>query len=113
MLDGTTESPQEVPHKSRRTLMSQQECEIARCSPNHLEMMTNPLHWLQSNAPFPIIQENWLGFLWATLVSSGDTRLKSTGTSISAQEFDESSMHPISSQEESCSQDSIEHVGQI
>ena len=41
MLDGTTESPPEVPHKSRRTLMSPQECEIARCSPNQLEMTTN------------------------------------------------------------------------
>ena len=41
MLDGTTESPPEVPHKSRRTLMSPQECEIARCSPNQREMMTN------------------------------------------------------------------------
>ena len=41
MLDGTTESPPEVPHKSRRTLMSPQECEIARCSPNQLEMTNN------------------------------------------------------------------------
>ena len=38
MLDGTPESPQEHPHKSRRTLMSPQECEIALCSPNQLEM---------------------------------------------------------------------------
>ena len=35
------ESPPEVPHNSRRTLMSPQECEIARCSPNQLEMTTN------------------------------------------------------------------------
>ena len=41
LLDGTTDSPPEIPHKSRRTLMSPQECEIARCSPNHLEMTTN------------------------------------------------------------------------
>ena len=40
MLDRTTESPPEIPHKSRRTLMSQQECEIAWCSPNQLEMTT-------------------------------------------------------------------------
>ena len=38
MLDGTTESPPEVPHKSRRTLMSPQECEIARGRPNQLEI---------------------------------------------------------------------------
>ena len=38
LLDGTTESLPEVPHKSRRTLMSQQECEIARYSPNQIEI---------------------------------------------------------------------------
>ena len=41
LLDRTTESPPEISHKSRMTLMSPQECEIARCSPNQLEMMTN------------------------------------------------------------------------
>ena len=41
LLDGTTESPPEVPHKSRRTLMSLQECEIAWCGPNQLEMTAN------------------------------------------------------------------------
>ena len=35
------QSPPEVPHMSRRTLMSPQKCEIARCSPNQLEMKTN------------------------------------------------------------------------
>ena len=38
MLDGTTASPPEIPHKSRRTLMSPQEGEIARGSPNQLEI---------------------------------------------------------------------------
>ena len=42
MLDGTKKSPPEVPNKSRRTLMSPQECQIARYSPNQLEMTTNP-----------------------------------------------------------------------
>ena len=41
LLDGTTESPPAVPHKSRRTLMSPQECQIDWCSPNQLEMTTN------------------------------------------------------------------------
>ena len=41
-LDGTKESPPEIPHKSRMTLMSPHECQVARCSPNQLEMMTNP-----------------------------------------------------------------------
>ena len=38
MLDGTPESPQEHSHKSRRTLMSSQEWEIARSTPNQLEI---------------------------------------------------------------------------
>ena len=38
LLDGTPESPQEHCHNSRRKLMSLQECEIARCTPNQLEM---------------------------------------------------------------------------
>ena len=84
LLDGTKESPPEVPNKSRRTLMSLQECQIARCSPNQLEMMTNSPLWLQSNAPFQIIQDDWLGFLWATPEIPSDTRLKSIGTPISA-----------------------------
>ena len=41
LLDRTTESPPEVPHKSRRTLMSPQKSQIARCTPNQHEMMTN------------------------------------------------------------------------
>ena len=38
MLDGTQESPEEHCHKSKRTLMSQQEHEIAWCTPNQLKM---------------------------------------------------------------------------
>ena len=38
MLDGTTESPREIPQKSRRTLMSLQEYETARGSPNQLKI---------------------------------------------------------------------------
>ena len=53
MLDGTTESTPEVPHKSRRTLMSPQECEIARCSPNHLEMTTNSPALASEQCPIP------------------------------------------------------------
>ena len=41
MLDGSTESLTDIPHTYRRTLMSQQECEIAQCSPNQLEIMTD------------------------------------------------------------------------
>ena len=38
MIDVTTESPQEQPHKSRMTLMSSKECDIVWCNPNQLEM---------------------------------------------------------------------------
>ena len=41
LFDRTKESPPEVPNKSRRTLMLPQECQIAQCSPNQLEMTTN------------------------------------------------------------------------
>ena len=42
MLDGTKESPPDVPNKSRRTLMSPQECQIARSRPNQLEITNSP-----------------------------------------------------------------------
>ena len=38
MLDGTTESPREIPQKSRRTLMSLLEFEVHRGSPNQLKI---------------------------------------------------------------------------
>ena len=38
MLDGTTESAVEIPLKSKRTLMSPQECEIVLGSTNQLEI---------------------------------------------------------------------------
>ena len=38
LLDGTAESPREIPHKSRRTLMSLQEYEIPQGSPNQLKI---------------------------------------------------------------------------
>ena len=53
MLDGTKESPPEVPNKSRRTLMSPQECQKARCSLNQLEMMTNPAALASEQCPIP------------------------------------------------------------
>ena len=53
LLDGTKESPREVPNKSRRTLMSQQECQIARCSPNQPEMTTNSHALASEQCPIP------------------------------------------------------------
>ena len=97
MLEGTSESPPEIPHKSRRTLTSPQECEIARGSPNQLEIKPDSLHWIQSNSLFPIMHEKWLDFLYAFTEIPGDTRLTSIGTPILAQELEESSKHPKSS----------------
>ena len=53
MLDGSSESHPEVPHKSRRTLMAPQECVIARCNPNLLEMTTNYAALASEQCPVP------------------------------------------------------------
>ena len=55
MLDGTPESPQEKPHKSRMTLMSPKECEIFRCNPKQFEMTPDSpvLDLVQSPVPHP------------------------------------------------------------
>ena len=53
MLVGTTESPREDPHKSRRTLMSTQECEITRYSLNQLEMTTDSRSLPSAQCPIP------------------------------------------------------------
>ena len=64
VVDGTTENPQGIPHKSRRTLISPQECEKALCSPNHLEMMTNSPALASEQCPVPhhTGQFPWLPF---------------------------------------------------
>ena len=53
LLDGTRESPPEVPQNSKTTLMSPQECQIARCSPYQLEMMTNSPALASEQCPIP------------------------------------------------------------
>ena len=53
LLDGTTESPPELPLKFRRTLMSSQECQIAQCRPNQIEMMTNSPALASEQCPIP------------------------------------------------------------
>ena len=52
LLDGTTERTPETPHRSR-TQMSPQECEIALCSPHHLEMTTNYPALASEQCPIP------------------------------------------------------------
>ena len=53
LIDGTTESPPGVPHKCTNTLMSPQEYEIARWSPNQLEMKTNFPALASEQCPIP------------------------------------------------------------
>ena len=53
MLDGSTESPPENPHKSRRKLMSPQECEISRGSPNPLLIKPNSIALAPEKFPVP------------------------------------------------------------
>ena len=53
MLDGTKESPPEIPTKHRRTLMRPQKCQIARGSPNQLEMTTNSPALASEQCPIP------------------------------------------------------------
>ena len=53
LLDGTRERFPEVPHSSRRTLMSPQECQLARCSTHQLEMTTTPPALASEHCPIP------------------------------------------------------------
>ena len=53
MLYGTTESPREIPQKSRGTVVSLQEYEIPRGSPNQLEMTTNSPALASEQCPIP------------------------------------------------------------
>ena len=70
MLDETKESPPEVPSKSRRTLMSLQGCQIARCSPNQLEMTTNSPFWASEKCP---ISDHTGRLAWLPLGNSRDS----------------------------------------
>ena len=101
MLDGTTESPPEVPHKSSSTMMSPQECERARCSTNQLEMTTNSPALASEQYPVP----HHTGQLASLPLGNSRDSLRHLSQvyrkPISAQELEESSMHPISSGEDS------------
>ena len=55
LLDGTTESPQEILQKSRRTLMSLQEFEIPQGSPNQLKI--KPYFPALAPEQFPVPQQ--------------------------------------------------------
>ena len=66
LLDGTPESPQEHCHKSRRTLMSLQKCEIAWGTPNQIRMKPDSPALAPDHPVFHIIDDKWLDFLQAT-----------------------------------------------
>ena len=70
MLDGTKESQPEVPNKTRKTLMSPQECQIARSSPNQLEMTTNPPALASEQCPIP---DHARRLAWLPLGNSRDS----------------------------------------
>ena len=62
LLDATAEVTEEHCHKTRRTLMSPQECKIARCTPNQLEMkpISPSLAPYLSHVPHHREQVSWL-----------------------------------------------------
>ena len=62
-LVGITESPKEIPPKSRKTLMSSMECDIVRGSPNQPEIKPDYPALAQSNSLFPITDDKWFDFL--------------------------------------------------
>ena len=53
LLVGSLENPPEHPHKSRGTLMSPQECEVARGSPNQLEIIPDSPALAPEQLPVP------------------------------------------------------------
>ena len=100
MLDGTMESPPEIPLKPRRTMMSPQECEIALGRPNQFEIQPD----FPALAPekFPVPHHTQQVAL-LPLGSYRDSLRKASQVyriPISAQELEESSMQHLSSQEE-------------
>ena len=70
-VDGSTESPPEIPRKSRRTLMSPHKCEISQGSRNQLEIKTNSPALAPEQFPVPhhTRQVAWLplGNYWNSL----------------------------------------------
>ena len=113
MLDGTKERPPEVPNKSRRTLMSPQECQIARCSPNQIEMMTTPPALASEQCPIP---DHTGRLAWLPLGNSRDSLrhpsqvYRNTSFSLGTR-GKLHALHVVSRRADS--QDSIKEVGHI
>ena len=113
LFDGTRESPPEVPNKSRKTLMSPQECQIARCSPNQFEMTTNSPALASEQLPIP---DHTGRLAWLPLGNSRDSLRHpsqvyrntsfSLGTRVKLQ-----ALHIVSRR--AASQETIKEVGHI
>ena len=113
LFDGTKESPPEVPNNSRRTLMSPQECQIARSRPNQLEMTTNSPALASEQC---LIPDHTGRLAWFPLANSRDSlRLPSqvyrnTNFSLGTRGTPHA-LHIVSRRADS--QDSIKEVGHI
>ena len=53
LLEGTTEGPPDIPHNSKKTLMSLKECEITQGSTNQLKMKPDPPELAPEQFPVP------------------------------------------------------------
>ena len=113
LLDGTKDIPPEVPNKSRRTLMSPQECQIARSSPNQLEMTTNSPALASEQCPIP---DHTGRFAWLPLGNPRDSLRHPSqvyrNTNFSTETRGQlHAPHIVSKRDDS--QDSIKEVGHI
>ena len=113
MFDRAKESPQEFLNKSRRTLMSPQECQIALYSPNQLEMTTNSPALASEQCPIPDHTDR---LAWLPLGNSRDSLrhpsqvYRNTNFSLGTR-GKLHALHIISRRADS--QDSIKEVGHI
>ena len=77
--------------------MSPQACEIVQCSRNQLEIMPDSPAFAPEQFPVPHHTRKLASLPLGNYRDSLRNRLKSVGTPISAEELEESFMHPISS----------------
>ena len=113
LLDGITESPTENPPKSKKTLMSPQECDIVRGSPNQPEIKPDYPALAQSNSLFPITHDKWLDS-FRQLLRFPETHV----SSLQEHQFQHRNSRkapctPYHLEKRADSQDSVEQVGQF
>ena len=113
LLDGSTESTPEIPHKSRRTLMSPQEYEIPRDSPNQLKI--KPYFPALAPEQYPIPHHTTSGLTsFRQLPKFPETHV----FSLKEHQFQhrnsrKSLFNPYHLKKKADSKDSIEQVGQL